>query len=401
MQTMQMDIEKKLNSKTKPTILIFTGNYLPGWKAGGILRTIVNTIDQLSEDFNFKVVTRDRDLGDTNRYPNIQVEKWLSVGDASVYYLENKSLKIISEIIKTENCDVIFLNSFFDIFTIKVLLCKKLNFIQKKPIIVSPRGEFAWASLKLKYPKKYIFIKVIKLIGLYKNVTWHASSKYEAQDISKVMNIKLETIKLALDLPTRFDIDKPQSITSKGKENFAVLKIIFLSRISREKNLDYALNILSEVKSDVIFDVYGPPEDLKYFEECKKLASLLPTNVKCNFFKAVHPEKVQEVFCNYDLFLFPTGGENYGHVIAESLSAGTPVLISDKTPWRDLEKGGLGWDFNLDNKKAFVEVIEKFASTDGFAKEKSRDAIKLKATEKLSDSKLIEQNKKLFTDLIA
>jgi hypothetical protein len=43
----------------------------------------------------------------------------------------------------------------------------------------------------------------------------------------------------------------------------------------------------------------------------------------------------------YDLFLFPTLGENYGHVISEALASGCPVVISDQTPWRNLEAEGI------------------------------------------------------------
>ena len=33
----------------------------------------------------------------------------------------------------------------------------------------------------------------------------------------------------------------------------------------------------------------------------------------------------------------PSKGENFGHIIMESLAASTPVIISDLTPWKDLE----------------------------------------------------------------
>ena len=58
-----------------------------------------------------------------------------------------------------------------------------------QPVIVAPWGEFGWASLKQKYLKKIVFIQAAKLYGLYNNVTWRASSEYEALDIIKVMKI--------------------------------------------------------------------------------------------------------------------------------------------------------------------------------------------------------------------
>jgi glycosyltransferase involved in cell wall biosynthesis len=45
--------------------------------------------------------------------------------------------------------------------------------------------------------------------------------------------------------------------------------------------------------------------------------------------------------------LLPTAGESFGYVIFEALAAGCPVLISDRTPWRDLDRSGVGWDLPL------------------------------------------------------
>jgi len=74
-------------SSSKPVILVFTGRYLPGYKAGGILCNVINTVDFLCDKFEFRIVTRDRDLGDEASYSGIGVDKWQRVGNAHVYYL--------------------------------------------------------------------------------------------------------------------------------------------------------------------------------------------------------------------------------------------------------------------------------------------------------------------------
>ena len=58
----------KRNVSSKPVILTFINNYLPGYKAGGIPRAMINTIENLCDYMEFWVVTRDRDLGDTKPY---------------------------------------------------------------------------------------------------------------------------------------------------------------------------------------------------------------------------------------------------------------------------------------------------------------------------------------------
>ncbi len=57
-------------------------------------------------------------------------------------------------------------------------------------------------------------------------------------------------------------------------------------------------------------------------------------------------------------------GENYGHAIFEALTTGLPVLISDQTPWRNLEQMKVGWDIPLQMKEKFVDAITQAAGWD-------------------------------------
>lgn len=388
---------------TKPIILTFIGNFLPGYKAGGILRSMVNVIDHLSNDFTFMIVTTDRDLGDDKPYPNVKLNQWQSVGRVMVYYIPPKShtIKNILKLIEQTNHDIVYLNSFFDQFTIKVLSIRKYRKLQFKPLIIAPRGEFAQASLRLKYPKKFIFIQLVKLFGLYDNLTWHASSEFEKADIIRVMRVGDRIIHTALDLPTKSISSDSNPLALNSKLNDVGLKIIFLSRISREKNLNYALNILSKVKAKVSFDIYGPKEDLKYWNECEKLISMLPTNIDVKYLGIVNPNNVIQVFNSYDLFLFPSGGENYGHVIAEALTSGIPVLTSDKTPWRNLNEKNFGWDISLNDMGLFIEVIEKYSSLNIEKRLQKRDLILSNISKYLLDPEILNENKHLFYKTIS
>jgi glycosyltransferase involved in cell wall biosynthesis len=44
----------------------------------------------------------------------------------------------------------------------------------------------------------------------------------------------------------------------------------------------------------------------------------------------------------HDVMLFPTAGESFGHVIAESLFCGRPVVCTDRTPWTAIVQTGGG-----------------------------------------------------------
>ena len=43
---------------------------------------------------------------------------------------------------------------------------------------------------------------------------------------------------------------------------------------------------------------------------------------------------------------------------------GTPVIISDQTPWRGMEEAGVGWDIALSDKHAFTNAIRRIIEMD-------------------------------------
>ena len=119
------------------------------------------------------------------------------------------------------------------------------------------------------------------------------------------------------------------------------MRLVFISRISPKKNLVRLLEALAKVPVRTSLDIYGPKEDAHYWRECESLISSLPSHIEVTYSGALRPAEVPATFSRYDAFAFPTLGENFGHVIAESLASGCPVVCSDTTPWSAvLERGG-------------------------------------------------------------
>lgn len=380
----------------KLKILCFISYYYPGYKAGGPLRTIVNMVEQLSDEFEFWIVTRDRDLGDASPYENVLLNQWVDIDKAKVFYAtpENLTFWNLLRLSRQTPCDVLYLNSFFDIdFTIKLLLGRKLGMFKKIPVIVAPRGEFSLGALLIKPLKKKIFMKAASWLGLYNGVVWQASTKFEKEDILKNVETDLKRVIIAIDLPSK---NSTAIIEQKNIKKNGSLKVVFLSRISPMKNLDYALKVLQNVQYPVCFDIYGPVEDLEYWSLCKELIKKMPNNVVVNYHGSVKPEEVSTIFSSQDLFFFPTRGENYGHVIAESLLVGTPVLLSDQTPWRNLEKDSLGLDLSLSDNNGFADAIEYYCNLKVEERVKLREKIQINAYERIFNAKDIEANKELF-----
>lgn len=382
----------------KLRVLTFLNYYLPGYKAGGPLRTIANMVDHLGDEFDFCIVTRDRDEGDLVAYPGIVPDVWVSVGKAKVLYLspQSQSLRFLYDLIGQTTHDVLYLNSFFDgSYTVRPLLARRmLTKSQRKPLIVAPRGEFSAAAFRLKGLKKTTYLWLSKLAGMYSDAYFQASSNFEAQDIVRVLGVCSQRIKIAIDLPQKFVQTPVPSTATAGRADG--ISIIFLSRISPMKNLDFALRILQQAKCNIRFDIFGPISDPGYWGQCQALIDTMPKSVVVRYCGCVSPPEVQQTFAAYDLFLFPTRGENYGHVIAEALSAGTPVLISDRTPWRNLEADGLGWDIPTESVAVYLEKIYSLAEQSACTRQQRRVNVQEQALKRLLAPEVLQASRNLF-----
>jgi glycosyltransferase involved in cell wall biosynthesis len=374
-------------------ILTFMDHYLPSVKAGGAVRTVSNMAAQLGQIYQFMIVCMDRDAMDDKSFDGICHDTWIKKGQALVMYLRpntKRNIKYI-QLLRKGDFDIVYLNSFFSVYfsTVPLLIFRLLR--RKEKLIIAPRGEFSAGALKLKWPKKKFFILFVRFFGLYRGAIWQASSLFEAADIKRNMGPNV-MIHLAQDLTLQLQSDDKPKKTKKS--NF--LNIAFVSRISRKKNLDGALNMLGKVKGEAVFNIYGPIEDAAYWEECQKIISGMPSTIKIVYHGSVSNEDVMKIFTASDLFFFPTYGENFGHVILESLSVGCPVLISDQTPWNDLEKEGAGWGYGLANEGDFVERIEKLIQLTNEEFQKLSEHAFNYAKRTINNPEFLEQNRCLF-----
>ena len=346
------------------TIAVLCGRYLPGYKDGGPVRTLINLTDCFGERYRFKVITNDRDHGDTEPYPNIKYDAPNYVRNAEVWYLQPGGFSKNAILKSVADADLIYVFGPFNDYAYKTMWLKKIGKI-RQPVYVASMGSFSHGAFQIKNKKKQLFIKACKLFGIFKKIIWSVTSNIEKEDVQRTIGQNANCI-IAEDLPRKVD-----HLEFKCKESDR-LKVIFLSRICKKKNLSFALEILKKVQCKVDFDIFGNIEDKAYWDKCKKIINDLPDNVNTNYVGIADSNKVIELFSNYDVFLFPTLGENYGHVIFEALAGGCIPIISDQTPWNDLETNNCGIAIPLTQEELFVKGIEKIADL------KKNDLIEMK-----------------------
>lgn len=383
-------------TKRRPVILTLVAHYLPGYKAGGPIRSISNLVAALSNTYDFRIITSDRDLGDKRAYSGLNMSGWNTVGAAQVLYLgpERKTLRNLTSLIRNTEHDVLYLNSFFNpFFSIAPLLARRLGLLRDRRYVLAPRGEFSPDALRLKQWKKIPFLTFARRVGLYQDLIWQASSTHEEAAIRKVMCGIAQQIQIAIAPDVTMAATPPSHIP---RVEGGPVRLCFLSRISPMKNLVFALRLLSKVRVPMCFNIYGPIEDIHYWSECCALLAQLPAHVQARYRGCCEHSDVPAVFASHDVFFLPTLGENYGHVIAESLMVGTPVLIADTTPWRGLKGHGVGWDLPLSNQQAFIDVIEEVARMGPIEYAQMRARVVDYSDFCINGAHVVEANRRLF-----
>jgi glycosyltransferase involved in cell wall biosynthesis len=380
-----------------PKILVFCDYYLPGYKSGGGMRTIVNMVERLHPEFDFFIVTRDHDgREDFETYKSVKLNDWNDLDNAKVFYLPKSEIKMsaLKKLVNHVKPDAIYLNSFFSTLAIFVLILKRLRKIPNINVILAPCGELTEGSLKLKPIKKKTFRFLADKVGIYSNLIWKASSELEVNEIESVTETA-GTIFVAPDLPSSYILPKyVQSL--KHKKVSGELRLVFMSRISAKKNLMWFLEILLQITDNVQLDIIGPIEDENYWNKCSAIIFSFQSNIKCNYLGSIPNNVVIEKLIEYDFFVLPTLSENFGHVFLEALSAGCPLITTDRTPWLDLEEKNIGWDLPLENPGLWLNVLKRCAAMDNMEYHQLSENSRRFAVDWLADVEIEEATRKVL-----
>ena len=354
----------------KKRIMIFVGSYLPGTKSAGVTTSISSLVEALADRYSFYIVTADRDIGDAEPYDGVETECWTGLGHAQVWYSGQylHSIRALERIIRSVPADAVYCNGFYNRQdTQRVLLLSRLGRIPRTPIIIAPRGIFSMGDAERNRAARAAVRLLFRMEGFAKTVFWHAASDPERRDILQHFPNAADRITVIPNLSGLAVRSKsPQPPKRRGE-----LNIIFLSRITEKKNLRTVLECLQGLRGEIRLEIYGmigTRADQAYWNDCQPLIRALEgSNVLVSVRGEAAHDQVAALFARQHVFFFPTFGENYGHVIAESLANGCPVLLSDTTPWNDAEAYGAGWVYPLSARDQFTAKLQELADMDDAA----------------------------------
>ena len=156
----------------KRQILVFMDWFLPGYKAGGPIRSVANMVRALSEDFDFYIVTRNTDLSDDEPYKEVEPNRWHNKYNIHVYYLSaaNYSKDTVKKLIGERKYDVMYLNSLYSSqYALTPLRIRNKHFPDLKTVL-APRGMLGEGALQTKSLKKAVFLKTTKLFQFFATI---------------------------------------------------------------------------------------------------------------------------------------------------------------------------------------------------------------------------------------
>lgn len=342
---------------TRYRVVATCGVFEPGFRGGGPVRSLAYVLDTLPADIELLLITRDRDLGASAPYPGLS-GRTVRRGRALVHYLDPGSPRSWLRMWRSlpRPVDLLYVNSLWSTFSLLPILAVAARLLSVRAVMIAPRGELSPGALAIKARKKRLFLTAWAPLLRRLTVNWQACSDLEAEHIrrvfpwARVMVSANGTDLPAEALPVR---DRPPG----------PLRLVFISRISPKKNLELALDALRQVSAPVEFDVFGPIEDRGYWDRCRRLIAELPAHVRVRHLGELPPDQVAPTFHRYDAFLFPTLGENFGHVIVESMAASCPVVCSDETPWSRMIEDGKGVVVRPLTATRLAEVLQGLATS--------------------------------------
>ncbi|MFI5335198.1 MAG: glycosyltransferase [Opitutales bacterium] len=231
------------------------------------------------------------------------------------------------------------------------------------PLVISPRGMLSsWAHGHHRWRKKLSELLVHP--GAFAAAAgWHATSPEEADDIRRLGHTQPVCV-----APNGVELPGPMELTSAREAWLAAHPALrgrrvalFYSRFHRKKRVRELLALWgARPRGDWALLVAGIPEEFSVAELRAGVAAL-PAG---GSIVVADSTGLPPPFPLAELFLLPSHSENFGLVIAESLAAGVPALVTDTTPWRALDREQAGRCVPWEEYSAALEIMLRLPPLD-------------------------------------
>ena len=331
-------------------LYIITEYFHPFSDAGGPIRSIENILLLFNKTFDITLLSSNKDykgnvLSTIINSNIVQIEPKTGY---NIIYISKSQIGFKTLFTNIKSTDTLYLNGLFK---------PSLNFvpiIKSNKLIVAPRGMLQAPLLQQKWFLKKLYLSVLKFIFFFKKVKWHATTQQEASEIKNVFGDQSD-IKVISNIPVIPYIESKNSV----KESHS-LSLVYYGLIVENKGLLNLIQTLKTLNLHISLEIYGSIKDRSYWEACLQEINFNNSQATFGYLGHANPSDSQSILAKYDAFVLLTKGENFGHSIYEALSVGTPVIITNKTPWQfNNSVNPPGWIINYDNDGFDADALKQ------------------------------------------
>jgi glycosyltransferase involved in cell wall biosynthesis len=129
-------------------------------------------------------------------------------------------------------------------------------------------------------------------------------------------------------IPNGIELHTYKNLRKKNTRIGKIARILFVGRLSNQKNVPLLLRALAQLKSSIPISVriVGEGEERKRIEQ---LIRQLGLSGRVRLVGAKHGVALQKEYMNADIFVLSSRFETFGVVILEAMASGVPVVATD------------------------------------------------------------------------
>jgi glycosyltransferase involved in cell wall biosynthesis len=277
--------------------------------------------------------------------------------------------------------DVVHISAWWNLISMPVAWYSQRKGI---PLVLSAHGSLS--NYSFTHQKRWIkqCIHTLKGNSLLGRCLVHVTSEKEKVEVHQAVQDASCFV-----IPNLISI--PKQIRIKEERN-DIFHIIFLGRIHPVKNLGFFLEVLDHAfEFGYDFKIFGQGGE-SYVHSLKELQR---SDHRVSWMDQIHDEDKWKQLAEADLLVLPSETENFGNVVVEALSQGTPVLISDQVGLKDfVSEHHLGWVEELNVKTWRSRLIDIW--NDGEARNRIRNVAPTVISEKFRSETLMKQYEDLY-----
>lgn len=358
-------------------ILTIAPAHLQAYKIGGPIASIASmNKGLLNVDDNMSIDVLSTSYGlDTDK--NVNYAEWEDVDSLSTYRVKyfkyygygnltfSPALFIEAKSILKEY-DLVVLQGVWNFpFFAVAYLAKKYNI----PYIIVPRGTLykeTW-EMKSKLYKDILYNLVIKKM-LLNAASIQFTTLDEKNSVLKYLNIDLVNyiIPNSIDLSKYLELPEKNEFLNKNEFLKGKKIILFFGRITQKKGLDIlieSLNLLKEQRQDFILLIAGP-DSQGYWASIEKQVKDYSLSSYVKYIGMLEGKDKLRILVDTNIFILPSYSENFGMSVVEAMSAGLPVIISNKVGiYNEVIQENAGIVTTLDSNE-IANAIDKLLSND-------------------------------------